>query len=496
MKRYSKHIKSIFLLTVACCTFGCKKITNINVSPNNPSLDQATPQILFPSAVQSTAGRVGGELAIVGGIWAEYWTQAASSNQFKSIDAYNLGKNDFQGSYSELFAGALNDYQLTIKSAKATGALQYYLMATVMKAYTYQVLADLYDQVPYTDGLKGSDNIQPKFEGGYTIYQALIAEIDAALAATATTPNITVAEDVKTDMVFNGDMAKWRAFANTLELKMFLRMVNTQPAAAAAGYSKLKAASATYLTVDASATGYTDVLDLANPLYNYNARLNVATNIRASKTFTTWLVANNDPRTVNYFGTAAPVPINQGDFNATATQQPTYNTATVAVLNHTAPVQFISAAEAYLMRAEAAERFDGGTNAAALYKTGVDAAFTYYGKVNPNTGVYAYPAAGNFEQKLKAIIVQKWASFPGSHALEGFFEQERTGYPVHSAVYSTSPSYIAGQWVYSANGVTTGKYPKRFVFPDSEVSRNTNTPAQVPLTTPVWWGLTTDKIEP
>jgi hypothetical protein len=65
------------------------------------------------------------------------------------------------GSYNELFSGALADYQLAINLAVARNDWRYNLMATVMKAYTYQVLVDLYDKVPYTEALKGLDNLQP-----------------------------------------------------------------------------------------------------------------------------------------------------------------------------------------------------------------------------------------------------------------------------------------------------------------------------------------------
>ena len=88
--------------------------------------------------------------------------------------------------------------------------------------------------------------------------------------------------------------------------------------------------------------------------------------------------------------------------------------------------------------------------------------------------------------------MQKWVSDAnGCHALEGFFDQQRTGIPKISSVYSTDSGYVPGEWVYSLNGVTTGKaFPKRLIFPETEYSTNINTPPEVPLTTPVWWGLT------
>lgn len=488
-----KHIiKTIFATVVICASVSsCKKITDINYSPNDPPIEVATPQVLFPSAVQSTAGRVGGEVAIIGNIWSQFTTQAALSNQYKDIDTYGMQRQDRNGNYNGLMAGALTDYKLTIEKAKAGGPIQYYLMATVMKAYTYQVLVDLYDKVPYTEALQGQANLQPKFDDGYDIYKGLLAEIDAALAATATSGALTPEATAATDFVFSGNMDNWRAFANTLKLKMYLRMVNAKPAEAEAGVKKLYADGATFLGVGAGVTSYVNIPDQGNPMYEYNIRrLNSPTNLRASKTFAIWLLANSDPRIVPYFGSAAPGSIHQGDFAATTSAQPTYGTAASLVQAATDPVWFISKAESYFMQAEANLRYGVGPAAATSYDKGVDAAFAQTGVARP-AGKYPYPA-GSFDQNLEAIIVQKWASLPGSHAIEAFFEQERTGYPKISPVTSKDPLYndnYAGQWVYSFGGVTPDKkFPKRMVFPDSERSRNPKTPAEVPIYTPVWWG--------
>lgn len=488
MKNNHIKYKALMLSAIVFLAFGCKKTLDINVSPNNPLIETTTPEVLFPSAVMSTTGRVGGELTILGGIWAQYYTQANASNQYKTIDAYALTRNDLNGSYNELFSGALADYQLAINLAVAKSDWRYNLMATVMKAYTYQVLVDLYDKVPYTEALKGIDNLQPKFDDGYTIYVGLLAEIDAALAKDYSSLALSN-EQKKTDFLFGGDMSLWTKFANTLKLKMYLRMVNAKPAEAQAGITKLYTDGANFLTTSAGIATFDDTPDNSNPFYEYNVRrLNTTTNLRASKTFTSWLTANGDPRVNYYFGTASPIPMNQGDYTATAIQQPTYATATVFAQTAKDPVWFISAAESYLMQAEALERYFGGTGAAAMYQNGVRAAFTQVGLTASDVPPAYLIYSGTFEQKLEQIIVQKWASFAGSHSLEAFFEQERTGYPKTSAVYSTDANYIAGQWVYSKNGVTSGLFPKRLVFPASSRDRNSNTPTEVPITTKVWWG--------
>jgi len=492
MKKINIEYKPLILSALFFLTFGCKKTLDINNDPNNPPIEQASPEVLFPSAVMGTAGSVGGELTILGGIWSQYWTQSNASNQYKTIDTYNLTRVDFNGPYDNLFAGALADYNLTIKLAQAKSDWRYNLMGTVMKAYTYQVLVDLYDQVPYTEAFNGAANLQPKFDDGYSIYVGLLAEIDAALAKDFTSP--LTADQAKGDFVFNGDMDLWVQFANTLKLKMYLRMVNTKSAEAQAGIAKLYADGANFLTASAGIEEFEGTPDNSNPFYEYNIRrLNTTTNIRASKTLTTWLEENEDPRTETYFDEESPVAMHQGDFAATAQDQPTYANATVALQKATDPVWFISESESYFMQAEALERYFGGAGAKAKYDAGVTAAFADAAQDGAEFiaagGAYEYKTGGSFEAKLEQIIVQKWASLPASgHTIEAFFEQERTGYPKTSAVYSTSDAYIPGEWVYAKNGVTANRFPKRLVFPASSRDRNKNTPAEVPIYTKVWWG--------
>src|SRR5215218_8247859 len=107
MKRMIRLIIILSVIVIA----SCKKITDFNVDPNNPSIDRATPQLLFPSAVMSTAGEINGEYAITGGLWAQYYTQSATASQYRTIDAYNLIPDDFRTAYTEIFRSGLSDYK-------------------------------------------------------------------------------------------------------------------------------------------------------------------------------------------------------------------------------------------------------------------------------------------------------------------------------------------------------------------------------------------------
>ncbi|MEJ2904909.1 SusD/RagB family nutrient-binding outer membrane lipoprotein [Pedobacter panaciterrae] len=480
---------------------GCSKL-DINIDPNKPLLEKANPESLIPSGVISTAGRVGGDLAIVGGIWSQHWTQNNSSSQYISLDTYDVPNSSsfINSPYQELYSGALADYQLAIEKAVVAKDWRYNLMATVMRAYTYQVLVDLFDKVPYTEALKVGTFLQPKFDDGYTIYKSLIEGIDAALAKDFhNTPHLDT--DSRIDLVFgdNGNasfedqMENWERFANTLKLKMYLRMAYVKPTEAEAGIKAMYDGDAKFLTTNAGVAGYENVPNKSNPLFEYNfRRLNTTDNLKASATLVSWLEQNADPRAQVYFGVDSPVPtINQGDF-WNQSSHPEYFDAVVPVIAPTAPVWFITKAESCFMQAEFLERYYGGSGAELKYNEGVTAAFTNLGLPGPTTllaGPYKYPTTANLETKIEKIIVQKWASLFGSHALEAFFEQNRTGYPRISPVYSTEEDYQPGTLVYASRGVTgAGNFPRRLVYPEYEKSRNTNTPAEVPIYTKVWWG--------
>ena len=134
-----------------------------------------------------------------------------------------------------------------------------------------------------------------------------------------------------------------------------------------------------------------------------------------------------------------------------------------------------------------------------MYDNGVKAAFEQFGLDGSSyiapAAIYEYPSGGDFETKQKAIIMQKWLSMAGVNGIEAFLETNRTHYPAISTIpaFSSSssnqlnPAYQGGEFTYSLDGITSGLFPKRLVFPKSERDLNPNTPAEVALTERVWW---------
>jgi hypothetical protein len=481
MKKF-KIITGLYMTLFAMVISSCQDFLDVNNDPNKANT--ATPALTLSAGIAS-ATRLGVYYNIMGGMWVEYWTQDNGSNQYKAFDAFNIQQTTNNTEYNELYSGSLEDLEYTRKSAKASGDWNLYLMGTVMQAYVFQMLVDLYDEIPFDEALQGSLNTKPNFRPGPEVYDSLIARLDYALSKDFTL--LTNTDPGIADFVFSGDVDQWKKFANTLKLKIYLRQVYARPDVASAGIQAMYASGAEFLDTDAAMTQFVDQENKSNPLYETDQRkTNTKQNIKASKTFMDWLQANDDPRVDELFiaGTSGQRGLEQGNFGVPTT---VIVPATIsrALINATDPVYFISESESYFLQAEAALRGYSGESAATLYTKGVDAAFERFDLSNP--GIYPYPN-GTTEENLEAIATQKWAAFAGIEGLEAFFERNRLGYPEYNNGGYTSPDYQVGQLVYPIGGSTgVGNYPKRLLFPQTERTRNPNTPAEVPFTSKVWW---------
>jgi len=477
-------MKKIFLLiTVVSLFSACSDADfDINRDPDNLSPAGVSLKTELPAGLVGVAGSQGSYYALIGGFWSQYWTQSNSANQYKEIDDYSIGTDDYTGGWTSMY-DALGDLRNVKKLANQQENWNYYLIATTMEVYSSQIMADFYDQIPYTEA-NNVNILTPHFQGGQDVYDLMVADLKEALAKDLSTSSGDAPGS--DDFVFGGDMDNWTAFANTLLLKLYLRQTEARPTVAQDGITALLTSGATFLDTDAAITQFEDAPNRSNPLYESDRRqLNVATNLRASRTLHSFFTENSDTRKSKYYD--AGNPLNQGDFNNSVGS----SSISVVHLEATTPVYFMSREESLFLQAEALERYAGGTGAKAKYDAGVIASFNKYGLSGSSYvaagGAYEYPTSGNFNTKLKSIITQKWVSgFPGN-GFEMFFEHNRTGFPSESAVPQSSGTYVAGEFAYSVNGTTGGLFPKRVVFPSNVTSVNPNAPTLVKVEVPVWW---------
>lgn len=194
---------------------GCDDFFDINIDPNNPAR-VAVSQLL-------TAGQV----AMVNsfGIGSPGLSTPASilvhqTVQRGSVDQYNVSTEDFQiqSAWQNLYSGALQDFKVIIEQGTEENNPKYAGVAKILTAYTYSMMVDMWGDIPFTEALQGADVQYPLYDDDATIYPQLFTMLDEGIADIAKEEGAGPGSD---DVIYGGDLDKWRKFAKTVKLKMY-----------------------------------------------------------------------------------------------------------------------------------------------------------------------------------------------------------------------------------------------------------------------------------
>ncbi|WP_281336555.1 SusD/RagB family nutrient-binding outer membrane lipoprotein [Flavobacterium eburneipallidum] len=482
-----KSINKLFLVLLTGILFSCENQLDINTDPNSPT--EITPGLALSAAQASLITVTGGDFSNLGGFYAQYHTQAPTAGQYETIDQYNMDTSYANRTWTELYAGCINDLEFVITESNKTGDTGGVLIGTALKAYTFQLLVDVFGDVPYTEALQGVNNITPKTTEGSVIYLDLIAKIDAALASYKANPVTTSIG--KQDNIYESDMDQWVKFANTLKLKMYLRMAYTSLANPTKVNTLL--AENDFLESDAKFSNFGTGLNQRNPFYEVQMIFLGDVNNVASNSLFEFYNINEDPRLESVFranSAGAYLSISQGSgdtFNNLASNYSRPN------IKADTPVYLLTVAESNFLQAEALIRYGGGAGAKAKYEEGVKTSFETYGLSRAlatpflaTGGVYEYISGSGIEATVRQVIIQKWASLAYINNMEAYIETTRTKFP--EIVTKASANYALGNRIPSEISVLSGNtVPSILYYPDNETERNPNIKQHLNLTQKVWW---------
>ncbi len=369
-------------------------------------------------------------------------------------------------------------------------------IARILRVFAFSRLTDLYGDIPYSEAGKGFTEgiLKPKYDAQSEIYPDMLKELEESAAALSSGTSLFGGADI----IYQGDQAKWKRLANSLMLRLGLRLIKVDPAGAEAWATKainggvMESNDDIFFVkheVTQNRNGISEVFDAdGNP--------------RMSKTFIDFMQSRNDPRLpilaarrgdqstdpadLQGFPNgldAAMLLAMTGEDNTNAYAEP--NRAILAGFD--APMIFQTYAEVRFMLAEANVRWGIGGDAETNYNAGVTAAMnmlTLYsadaaiapGDITTYLASNPYDGANGLEQ----INNQYWvATFLNEY--ETFANWRRTGFPVLVPV-----NYPGNE--------TGGTIPRRLTYTESEATNNADNyaaaiAAQGPdlLTTRVWW---------
>ena len=424
---------------------------------------------------------------------------------------FNQDNRDYtQATWQRYYRSVIRNTYDVIATTKDPARTNLVNMAKILQSYAFLVLTDTYGDIPYTEAGKGytDQKVYPKYDKQQAIYAGIIKDISDAVAALDASKTRETA-----DVLFGGDVAKWKKFGNSLLLRIGMRLSKVDATQAQSLVSKALAGGVITTNAD-------NVLILhdANYLNSIGQLLNAteANNFYLAAPFVDYLKKTNDPRlrsiAVRYVGatsgtqqTPAKAVIDPAvqigmpfGYDNSSISGPVktlglasfydFSQADRTRMNKTtARAYLVTASQTNLLLAEAVTRGWVTGNAKDYYEAGVKAHMAQVSEMDANSvvssaAVEAYLAANPFNSTtaLEQINTQYWIScfLNGPEAFANF---RRTGFPKLSA------NPFPGKAI-------KGDFINRLTYPNSEISVNSvNVKAAIAnqgaddLDTKVWW---------
>jgi hypothetical protein len=346
----------------------------------------------------------------------------------------------------------------------------------------------LWGDVPYSEALQANTDaivLSPKYDAQQEVYTDLLKELKEA--AGSFDPNL---DDVgAADPLFGGDIIAWKRFANSLRLRLAIRISAADPTLArqhgeeVINSGLLISSEMESARFPHNANNGSAIFQLFNTLVDDDPVIHYY----PSEFFINLLEVKADPRLAFFsnpteesqiFGFDDYVGIPNLNLNTELEAFNPFNTSLVDERFFTEAMESntLSYSEVCFLQAEAAMLGWGGSQQ-ERYEAGVSASMAYFG-VN-QTDIDGYLAGnGAFNGSLEQIITEKWIGFQYRDGFEPFAEYRRTGFPK----------------LVDKNGevIDDNFFPQRLPYPESEILFNGANVSAVgeginETSTKVWW---------
>jgi hypothetical protein len=506
------HLLAFIMLFAAS---SCEDALNINENPNAPT--EADVELVLPQAIVASAS-VSNQFNSYGAHFGGFMANAGGFSGFGNLLNYNLTPSDWNAMWVNSYQDALADLRYIINRTDGDDEYAYFnAAARIMSVVNYQRLVDAFGDIPYSESLRAAEGIvAPKYDDAATVYQDLFAQLDQAIATIdgaefpkrlrkandplfGSAPTSTGERDIEVEMM------DWKKYANTLKLRILIRLSGKAEFAAfvTTGFANLSSEIG-FLEDDAIVDpGYE--LNRPNPTWNsWGKATDGSTLQNSSRIPTTYAFAFYSGTKISDAGRGETLYVN---FPTTPTNQlgneqgnPTIVAGQVTWASNDPATSGLGVlkgpgmgaplmlkAEAMFLLAEAQLKgFIGGDDQESFYN-GIKSSFAYmykddaenqkdttglvanYMTANEGNDLVDYSLATSDAQKLEAIITQKYIALNMINSDEAFNEYRRTGYP--ATVAGGAPALDIAS---NKSNVTSrnDRLPTRVLYPSTEQSFN------------------------
>jgi len=479
--------KYLILFTILAGLFSvsCDDFLDVNTDPNNPV--EVTPDLTLPVGLNFTARWQGEDRGVnhLGNMMMFNYGEAYGFSWYDEEFKYNVTSTFYDQIFDDSFEDCMKEYADLIGLGE--DYLAYEGIAKIMLAYHFQILVDLYGDIPYTEALQRGANPSPVYDDAESIYQGLMQDlIDAIELLNQAEESVASILPEGDDIVFGGDLTAWKQFANSLKLRLATRAQSTFNASTV--LAEIAEEGSGFISSDVGINpGYVQQDHKQNYQWD-ELGTDFAGNVTLSYQATCatqyildYLSNTNDPRIDYIYELPATghLGVDQGAPNTDQGLSVDYvsNVGTGILKGYDMDQVIMTLAEVYFNLSELALAAGDDATAEAYYEAGVAASFSYLGAGDYTT--YLSQVVQNVgwsgsSDKLQAIITQKWIALNGIDAIQSWFDYSRTGYPANLPV---------------SQQATTSDRPVRLFYPASEGTGNPNAPATQPnaFTSKIFW---------
>lgn len=471
MKMNATIARAVLAGALAASAAACDEgLTDLNENPNEPT--QVSAEFLFTNGTEAAVTR-----ALGAGLHMDLtalWAQHYGEMRYTEEDRFELRDPTINTHWTGFYAGPLQDFNEVVTQGDTLERPNVEGMGIVMRSWTFQIVTDLWGDVGYTEALRGRTPGSPntvKYDPQQVIYQGLLAEL-AAAQALFDPAGFRMGNG---DLIYRGDPAKWKKFANSLRLRMAMRMSQVDATAGRAAFQAAMAAGVFTANADNAVLTYVDNGVDVHPIF---ASQRAAPTHGINATIVDSLKSLADPRLGIYADRNAGGNY-KGEIPASQTDVSLDSISRIGTFfsRAAAPSYLMTYAEVLFLQAEAVERGWMTGDAAALYRAGITAHMQMLGV--PAAAITTYLGQTRVAYAgLPSIGLQKWIALYGNGP-EAYAEWRRTGYP----------NLRAGP-----DALNDGRIPVRLPYPTIEQSLN-NAALQEAITrqggagmnNPIWW---------
>ena len=212
--KYIKNI-SLAILAIGFLLFSsCNDFLDVNDNPTK--VKEASLKVLLPNVIEKTA-------------FAQYQAMLTAdrvTHQLDHVSGYYGSKFSMTGNWITSYLSALNNLNLIVEQSenKDEYSPHYKGIARILQAIHIGMITDFWENAPYSEALKGSENTSPKYDSQEDLYKTIMSYLDESI------PLLEAKESYfspgKDDMVYNGDLSKWIKLAHSLKARYLLHLSN------------------------------------------------------------------------------------------------------------------------------------------------------------------------------------------------------------------------------------------------------------------------------